>query len=468
MIDRLFDCVRSFFTPYEGPVKTPRVIGPEEHGIDPQLVSWQARKTCEQLQNRGFRAYIVGGAVRDLLLGVTPKDFDVVTDATPEEVKRSQRRAVIIGRRFRLVHVMFGNEIIECSTFRALSGAGVAKDATGRVVSDNEFGEMWEDAARRDFACNAMYYDPKTQELFDYHRGFDDIKAKRLRMIGVPEERYREDPVRMVRAVRIAAKLGFQIDSATEKPIPKMGRLLRNVPKPRLMDELLKILTCGHAVSCVKKLRKEALDKELLPMLDVIMAEPDGERFLMVALERSDERIAIGKKLSPFFLLGTLLWPQAAKRWAYNETKLGMKRLPALHSAALGVLEGQSGQFAIQRRIQNDIYDLWMLQARMERRTGKSAYAVLRHPRYRAAWDFLLLRSIVGLADPMLVDWWERFSQADEETQREMLEETQRAARHVPPRPAKTATAPEGEARPKKRIRRHRSPRRKKTGGGEA
>lgn len=460
MIETFIDRVRSFFQSNEGIVKEPRVIGPDEHGIDPALVAWQAKKTCEQLQARGYRAYIVGGAVRDLLLGVTPKDFDVVTDARPEEVKRSVRRGVIIGRRFRLVHVMFGNEVIECSTFRALAGAGVAKDATGRVVSDNEFGEMWEDAARRDFTCNSLYYDPKTEELFDYHRGYNDIKAKRLRMIGAPEERYREDPVRMIRAVRIAAKLGFKIDPATERPIGKMGVLLRNVPKPRLMDELLKILTCGHALDCVKKLRDEKLDQELLPMLERIVTDPEWERFLMVALKRSDERIAIGKKLSPFFLLGTLLWPQAARRWEYNETKLGMKRLPALHSAAVEVLEGQSGQFAVQRRIQNDIYDLWMLQGRLERRTGKAAYAVLRHPRYRAGWDFLLLRSLVDMADKDLVEWWERFAVAEAEEQKEMLAVTQQEARNQPPRPsAKDGSAPAGE--PRKRTRRHRPHRRR-------
>lgn len=202
-------------------------------------------------------------------------------------------------------------------------------------------------------------------------------------------------------------------------------------------------------------------------MLERIVTDPEWERFLMVALKRSDERIAIGKKLSPFFLLGTLLWPQAARRWEYNETKLGMKRLPALHSAAVEVLEGQSGQFAVQRRIQNDIYDLWMLQGRLERRTGKAAYAVLRHPRYRAGWDFLLLRSLVDMADKNLVDWWERFAAADEEEQREMLAVTQQEARNQPPRPsAKDGAAPAAE--PRRRPRRHRPHRRRSAKKEEA
>lgn len=241
MFGRIVNRVRDMFAPRSVVVKNPRVISADEHRIDPALVSAEARATCEALKRRGFQAYIVGGAVRDLMLGVTPKDFDVATDATPEQVKRCQRRAVIIGRRFKLVHVIFGREIIECSTFRALEGAGQRKDATGRVVSDNVFGEMWEDAARRDFTINALYYDPQTQELFDYHRGFEDLAAKRLRMIGDPAERYREDPVRMMRAVRIAAKLGFTIEPATEAPIPKMAKLLENVPSARLVDEVLKL-----------------------------------------------------------------------------------------------------------------------------------------------------------------------------------------------------------------------------------
>lgn len=238
MFDSIVSRVRSFLGTSANvePQREPRIIPKEVHGIDPELVAWQAKRCCEALQRRGYRAYIVGGAVRDLLLGVAPKDFDVATDATPEEVKRAQKRAIIIGRRFRLVHVIFGQEIIECSTFRALEGAGVRKDSSGRVISDNVFGEMWEDAARRDFTINALYYDPATEEIYDYHHGFEDLGKKRLRMIGNPEERYREDPVRMIRAVRISAKLGFAIEPATERPIARMAKLLSNVPSARLVD----------------------------------------------------------------------------------------------------------------------------------------------------------------------------------------------------------------------------------------
>ncbi len=430
MFDRFVNRVRDMFTTRSAIVKTPRVIMPEEHGIDPALVSVEARATCEALKRRGYEAYIVGGAVRDLLLGVTPKDFDVATNATPEQVKRCQRRAVIIGRRFQLVHVIFGREIIECSTFRALEGSGQRKDATGRVVSDNVFGEMWEDAARRDFTVNALYYDPQTQTLLDYHNGYEDLEAKRLRMIGEPATRYREDPVRMMRAVRIAAKLGFQIEPATESPIPKMARLLENVPAARLVDEILKLLTCGHAVACMDKLREEGLHRALLPMLDVIVSEPDGEEFLMLALKRTDERIAVGKKISPSFLFGTLLWPQVVKRWTYNEEK-GMRRMQALHAACVEVLATQCQQLNIQRRYQADIHDLWMLQARFERRTGKVAYALVSHPRYRAAYDFMLLRSLLGHVPTEHVTWWDTFSKSDEATRAAMIAQAQREARQT-------------------------------------
>ncbi len=413
------------------PNRTPRIIGPEEHGIDPKKVSWAARRTCEVLQARGYKAYVVGGAVRDLLLGVTPKDFDVVTDATPEQVKRAQKRAYIIGRRFRLVHVVFGEEIVECSTFRALDAAGVRKDASGRVISDNVFGEMWEDAARRDFTINAMYYDPSTQEVFDYHGGFEDITRRRLAMIGDPLVRYREDPVRMMRAVRIAAKLGFTMDKATERAIPKMARMLENVPAARLFDEMMKLFTSGHAEDCLIKLRAEGLHRSLLPMLDVILDEPEGEKFLMLALRRTDERIAIGKKISPSFLFATLLWPQVKKRWDAYQQNQGMIRSRALYAAADDVISTQCQKLAIQHRFVADIKLIWMMQLRFERRTGKNPYTLVEHPKYRAGYDFMLLRSLLGHIPSDLVRWWENFVQADADARAVMIADEERAARRT-------------------------------------
>ena len=432
MFDRIKRVVADFLTgPDTSRNKTPVIIGPDRHGIDPGKVPYSARKTCELLQERGFRAYVVGGAVRDLLIGVTPKDFDVATDATPQQVKRIQRRAYIIGKRFRLVHVVFGEEIIECSTFRALDAAGVRKDQDGRVISDNVFGEMWEDAARRDFTVNAMYYDPISEEVFDYHHGFEDISRRRIRMIGDPAERYREDPVRMMRAVRIAAKLGFQMEAATERAIPKMAPLLENVPAARLFDEMMKLFTSGHAEECLLSLRKEGLHRSLLPMLDVILSEPEGEKFLMLALRRTDERIAAGKKISPAFMFCTLLWPQVVKRWEAYEEKREMPRANALYAAADDVIATQCCRLAIQNRFVADMKMIWLMQLRFERRTGKNPYTLVEHPKYRAAYDFMLLRSLLGHVPAEVVTWWETFVAADATERRGMIAAAQQEARRT-------------------------------------
>lgn len=411
--------------------KNPRVIEYSVHKIDPNLVSEGALKTCRALRNRGYDAYIVGGAVRDLLLGVKPKDFDVVTNATPEQVKRSVRRAYIIGRRFRLVHVISGDEIIECSTFRALDAVGVAKDASGRVISDNVFGEMWEDAARRDFTVNALYYDPETQRVYDYHDGFEDLQNHILRIIGEPAARYREDPVRMMRAVRIATKLHFKIERHTDKAISSMASLLSNVPAARLFDEMMKLFTSGHAEQSLISLRDRKLHRELLPQLDVILNEPEGERFLMLALHRTDERIATGKKISPAFLFATLLWPQVVKRWEAYQADGKCTRSQALYEAARNVLATQTSKLAIQNRYVADMQLLWMLQLRFERRTGKNPFTLAAHPKYRAGYDFLLLRSLLGQVPSDLVAWWDTFAQASEETRLEMVQTAEREARRT-------------------------------------
>ena len=432
MFDRIKRAVADFLSgPDTSRNKIPVVIGPKTHGIDPKMVPYSARKTCELLQERGFKAYVVGGAVRDLLIGATPKDFDVATDATPQQVKKIQRRAYIIGKRFRLVHVVYGEEIIECSTFRALDAEGVRKDQDGRVISDNVFGEMWEDAARRDFTVNAMYYDPVSEEIFDYHHGFEDIARKRIRMIGDPTERYREDPVRMMRAVRIAAKLGFKMEAATERAIPKMAGLLENVPAARLFDEMMKLFTSGHAEECLVSLRKEGLHRALLPMLDVILSEPEGEKFLMLALKRTDERIAVGKKISPAFMFCTLLWPQVVKRWEHYEAKREMPRANALFAAADDVRATQCCRLAIQNRFVADMKMIWMMQLRFERRTGKNPFTLIDHPKYRAAYDFMLLRSLLGHVPAELVTWWETFVAADPKERRNMVFAAQAEARRT-------------------------------------
>jgi len=272
------------------------VIPFEAHKVSRDGISFGAKRVTDGLQAAGFKAFVVGGAVRDLLLDKQPKDFDVATDATPEEVRRVFRRARIIGRRFKLVHVMFGEETVEVSTFRrAIDAEDAETDDHGRILRDNEFGDQQQDAARRDFTANALFFDPTTQEIFDYHNGYADIRANILRMIGDPEVRYREDPVRMLRAVRLSAKLGMKLDPATAAPISKMKDLLSNVPEARMFDEMLKLLLSGHALECIKKLRQMELHHGMLPMLDVILEQPMGEKFVMLALKNTDERIAADK-----------------------------------------------------------------------------------------------------------------------------------------------------------------------------
>jgi poly(A) polymerase len=390
----------------------PAVLGPKEHGIDPKLISPNAVRLTQTLQEAGFKAFIVGGAVRDLLLGHKPKDFDIATNATPEQVKRLFRRAFIIGRRFQIVHVMLGQEQLEVTTFRGASDDGAPKDEHGRVLRDNTFGEQHEDAIRRDFTINAMYYDPATETVLDYHGGIQDIRNKILRIIGVPEARYREDPVRLLRVVRFAAKLGFTIDPATAAPIRVMAPLINNVPAARVFDEMLKLLTSGHAMACLQQLRSEGLHHGLLPLLDVVLEQPLGARFVTLALANTDRRVRENKPVSPGFLFASLLWHQVLEKWTAYQAA-GEYPIPALHLAADDVLSTQTEKLALQRKIASDMRDIWAMQPRFERRSGKSPYKMLEHMRWRAGYDFLLLRCESGEIDAELGEWWTAFVEAD-------------------------------------------------------
>lgn len=398
----------------------PVVLGPKEHGIDPQLLSPNAIRVTQTLQEAGYKAFIVGGAVRDLLLGVKPKDFDVATNATPEQVKRMFRRAFIIGRRFQIVHVMFGQEIIEVTTFRGSSSENAPKDEHGRVLRDNTFGEQHEDAVRRDFTINAMYYDPAAQTVFDYHNGIADVRSRTLRIIGQPEARYREDPVRLLRVVRFAAKLDFTIAPTTREPIQVMAPLINNVPAARVFDEMLKLLLSGHALACLRQLRKEGLHHGLLPLLDVVLEQPLGEKFVTLALSNTDERVQQGKPVSPGFLFASLLWHQVLEKWnAYQAA--GEYPIPALHLAADDVLDTQTEKLALQRKITSDMRDIWAMQPRFDRRVGKSPYKLLEHLRLRAGYDFLLLRCASGEIDQEIGDWWTAFINGDGATRQELI-----------------------------------------------
>jgi poly(A) polymerase len=390
------------------------------HGVSRDSLSPAAGKVCAILREAGYSAYVVGGAVRDLLLGIVPKDFDIATDARPEQIKPLFRRALIIGRRFRLVHVMLGGETIEVSTFRAADPETAEKDEHGRVLRDNVFGTQAEDARRRDFSVNALYFDPASEEIVDFHGGLVDLKKRMLRVIGDPATRYREDPVRMLRAVRLGAKLGLTLDGATRAPIRSMAPLMERVPPARLFDEMLKLLLSGHASACLRQLREVGLHKGLLPLLDVILEQPLGERFVTLALAQTDERVRAERPVSPAFLFAALLWHEVLAAWKAHQTR-GERAIPALEAAMDEVLETQSHKLAITRKLTATMREVWSMQPRFEQRAGSRPFHLLESPRFRMAYDFLALRAASGEVPAEIEAWWRTFQSADAETRQAML-----------------------------------------------
>lgn len=404
----------------------PQILPASSHGIRRDTISSCALRTTQALQKEGFAAFVVGGAVRDLILGMKPKDFDIATDATPEQVRALFRRSRVIGRRFRLVHVLCGPEMVEVSTFRGSNaspeddGDARVADEHGRILRDNVFGTQEQDATRRDFTLNALFYDPATQEVWDYHGGVADLKKRRLRLIGDPELRYREDPVRMLRAVRFAAGRGLEIDAATRRPIRRLAGLLAHVPPSRLLDEMLKLLLSGHAAEAIVQLKREGLHHGVLPLLDASMGRAAGERFVVAALKATDERLRAGKGVSPGFLFAALLWPEVQAEWQVQMEK-GVPEIPALYQAMDHVMNAQAGKLPIPHRYGGDMREIWALQPRFLQRAGKRPYRLLEHPRFRAGYDFLVLRAQSGDADAALGEWWERFQDAGETERGQML-----------------------------------------------
>ncbi len=440
------------------------------HGIDVSLVDDRAINVVRTLQDAGFVAYIVGGAVRDLLLGLRPKDFDVATDATPEQVKSLFRRAFIIGRRFRIVHVVYGrgreHEVIEVSTFRAyldnaaaeqvagnektskseLAGMKHAVDSTGRVLRDNVWGPQEEDAVRRDFTINAMYYDPATQIVVDYHQGLKDAKNHTLRMIGDAAVRYREDPVRIIRAVRFGAKLsalGFKLDPKTAAPIAKCLPLLADVPQSRLFDEMLKLLQTGHALASIAQLRKLGLSKGIYPLLDVVVERAESP-FVNAALQDTDRRVGEGKPVAPSFLLACVLWADVRDGWAARLAQ-GQHSHPALQDAIDDVFNARIGDVSGRGKLAGDMREIWMMQPRFEKRVGSAPFGLVQQERFRAAFDFMRLRADIGEVDEALGDWWQEFSTGDDQLREDLVDqvrqETQKRARGPK---VQRAPAPEG------------------------
>jgi poly(A) polymerase len=466
-------------------------IGAQEHGIDDSLLDERAVRVVRTLQEAGHEAYIVGGAVRDLLVGLRPKDFDVATDATPEQVKALFRRAFIIGRRFRIVHVIFGrgrdHEVIEVSTFRALldsaaadqvsgnektskqelSGKSHVVDASGRVLRDNVWGPQIEDAARRDFSVNALYYDPTRQLVVDYHHGFRDGKKRVLRMIGDPAARYREDPVRIIRVVRFAAKLGFAIEAKTQAPIREMSALLANVPASRIFDEMIKLLQTGHALKSLDELRRQGLQRGVFPILDAVQGGTDGnpqrERFVQLALADTDRRVGEDLPVAPSFMLACMLWHEVLERWVSIQAR-GESAFPALQQAVDAVFDARIGDISGRGKLAADMREIWLMQPRFERRIGNTPRSLVEQPRFRAAYDFLRLRADAGEIDAELAEWWEDFALGDDGDREALLQavkeqQHKQAARRVPV--TNTDAAPgesAGEAPPRKRRRRRRKP----------
>ena len=402
------------------PAGAPQRVPRERHGLRREDLSHSALTVCDALRAAGYSSSVVGGAVRDLLLQIVPKDYDVATDARPEQVRPLFRRALIIGRRFRLVHVMLGQETVEVSTFRAADANTAEKDEHGRVLRDNVFGTQEEDARRRDFTINALYFDPATEEIIDYHGGLADLKKRVLRMIGDPTTRFREDPVRMLRAVRLAAKLGLSIEAGTRAPIRRLAPLIEHVPPARVFDEMLKLLMSGHASACVRQLREEGLAKGVLPLLDVILEQPLGERFVTLALAQTDERVRSERPVSPAFLFAALLWHEVLAASTARQAK-GERPLPALEAAMDRVLDAQCEKLALTRKLTATMREVWALQPRFEQRGGQRPYRLVESPRFRMAYDFLALRAASGEVSPELEAWWRAFQSAGAETRQAML-----------------------------------------------
>ena len=375
---------------------TLHVIPRDQHTISRKDISPNALRVLYRLRESGFGAYLVGGAVRDLLVGGRPKDFDVATDATPEQVKQLFRNCRLIGRRFRLAHVVFGREIIEVATFRANTddGSGDREVENGMLVRDNVYGSIEDDAVRRDFTCNALYYAIEDFSVRDYTGGFEDVLARRMKLIGDPEQRYREDPVRMLRAVRLAAKLGFDIEAATAEPIPRLASLLNEAAPARLFEEVLKLFLSGHGVASFEGLERHGLLGVLFPESGAALKSNRSgalRRVLIQGLRNTDERVANDEPVSPAFLFALLLWP-AFCRNLISLQKQGLAPEEAQRRAADRVTLHQLSTIALPRRFSLPMQEIWLLQSRFGSRQRKRVFRTLSHPRFRAAFDFLVLR----------------------------------------------------------------------------
>lgn len=402
------------------------IIPRDQHTISRKNISQAAIKIIKQLEEAGYSAYLVGGGVRDLLLGSHPKDFDVATNAKPEEVRRLFRSARIVGRRFQIVHVRMGREVIEVTTFRGHHDSASqhsARSEDGMLLRDNVYGTLETDAMRRDFTVNALYYTLKDFSVVDYCKGMEDLKNRTLRIIGDPVTRYKEDPVRMLRAIRFAAKLGFTIDNRTAQPIRELGNLLLNVSDARLFEEVLKLFLGGSATATFNLLRDYDLLAHLFPGTDEALKAGDniGANLIDQCMVNTDRRIRSDKTVTPAFIYAALLWPALQQRFVRLSSQ--MPPAQAWAQAGTDVVSQQLTRTAIPKRFLIPMREIWDLQQRLPNRLGMRALRTLDHPRFRAAYDFLLMREAAGEALNGLGVWWTHYQAADDEERERMVKE---------------------------------------------
>ncbi len=397
----------------------PEILQRKQHGISRRLLSENALKVLYRLNKAGYDAYLVGGCVRDSMLGAHPKDFDVATNATPEQVNSLFRNSRLIGRRFKLVHVLFGREVIEVATFRTSpkeehNSQQAKTGEQGMILRDNVYGSIDDDAMRRDFTINAMYYCVKDFSVHSYANGYQDVQDKLIRLMGDPETRYREDPVRMLRAIRFAGKLDFEIEHETKAPIKMMAPLMEQIPAARLFEEVLKLFLSGNALVTYRLLREYKLFGELFPLTEQCVAGDEfAARFIEQTMINTDTRIQSGKSVTPYYFFAALLWP-SLQRIQAEFLEQGIPPQPALHKAASRVIEQQVRRTAIPKRFTIPMKEIWDMQARLEKKKGKKASEAAEHPRFRASYDFVLLREQCGENLKGLGNWWTRYQDSDE------------------------------------------------------
>jgi poly(A) polymerase len=397
-----------------------------KHLLTKAEINPHALQVINHLNHHGFEAYLVGGSVRDLLLRKTPKDFDVATNATPTQIKKLFRNARIIGRRFKLVHITFNREIIEVSTFRSNApDEQLQTNAKGMVIRDNVYGTLEQDAWRRDFTINSLYYDVRNGSIVDYTQGFADIQQKQIRIIGEPELRYQEDPVRMLRAIRFAAKLHFNICESTAAPIYEHGELLQHVSSARLFDEISKLWQCQESLASFKLMQEFKILEKLFPWTaKAIETHPSAQKLIETALENTDNRLKEQKPTTPAFLFAIFLWFPMRQLALQFQQEEEIHPLTALEKAMGKVIADQCQIIAIPKRFTQIVREIWLLQYRFQKRMGHKPFQMMEHGRFRAAYDFLALRALTGDESVELADWWTRFQDADETTQASMIKES--------------------------------------------